>query len=197
MEPRRFQSSTTRCSRRRARRRSSWPLTLRRFCDAALLRSRYVGSAHRRRFASLVLLAFLRQLPLLSLSLAADDGKPAVAPRLLVEGGGWVLLLAPWAPDRSLGRNLGGWRPHAPLGLSRLVKQVTLHSPDPTDGCSVSTGSHRQRRASTPEAVEALRAVRISCSRWCSRSLRTRSRTPPGASWCRRSCRAGSRRRCR
>jgi hypothetical protein len=96
---------------------------------------------------SLVLFPLLRQLALLGLSLAADHGQTAEASCLPVEGGGWVLLFAPRAPDRSLGRNLCGRRSLTPFRRSGLVEQVILHSLDPASGRFIPTGPHRQRRA--------------------------------------------------
>ena len=52
-------------------------------------------------------------------------------------------------------------------------------------------------RADRIYAARPRHVLLVSCSRWCSRSPRTRSTSRPGASSSRRSCRAGSRRRCR
>ena len=68
-----------------------------------------------------------------------------------------------------------------------------------------STPSHRLARRGSNRGICAgltspgprLFELQTSCSRWCCRSPRRRSRSRRGASWCRRSCRAGSRRRCR
>jgi hypothetical protein len=58
--------------------------------------------------------------------------------------------------------------------------------------------SHENQRGRNPVILGAgILRFDISCSRWCCRSPRRRSRNQQAASLCRRSCRAGSRRRCR
>jgi hypothetical protein len=85
----------------------------------------------------------------------------------------------------------GGQQAHVPSG-GVMRDDVWFGQPQFQSARRTGRGPLLPRRKPGPSAP-----YDISYSRWCSHSPRTRSRTQPGASSCRRSCRAGSRRRCR